>query len=59
MVKTYDLLIPSQEEEGHWSVSLALNLETPTKRAEFSETCLIVVLTWENPNLHHFSTCRV
>ncbi len=29
MVKTYDLLIPRQEEGGHWSVSLAPKTDTP------------------------------
>ncbi|WP_423196658.1 hypothetical protein DFLDMN_000177 [Cupriavidus sp. H19C3] len=29
MVKTYDLLIPRQEEGGHWSVSLAPKTDVP------------------------------
>ncbi|MBY4594315.1 NYN domain-containing protein [Ottowia caeni] len=34
MVRTYDLLIPRQEEGGHWSVSLAPKSEAPVEEAE-------------------------
>ncbi|WP_330166621.1 OST-HTH/LOTUS domain-containing protein [Comamonas koreensis] len=31
MVKTYDLLAPSQDESGHWSVSLVPKIESPSE----------------------------
>lgn len=34
MVKTYDLLIPRQEEGGHWSVSLAPKTDIPAEEDE-------------------------
>ncbi|GAB2468469.1 hypothetical protein GCM10027082_20010 [Comamonas humi] len=34
MVRTYDLLIPRQEEGGHWSVGLAPKADDPAEKAE-------------------------